>query len=181
MAQFRFALALSGLRDGFWETVSQAWTQYVEGSPSFVWEHKLKKNKYTLKIWVKKPFKTPTSSRQEKVIELTDIQLGMEECEITKSQLALEQSAQINTFQSFRQEEEFLRLKSRSLWLQAGDKNTTFFHRQCRARLSRNHISEISTGEGGFIKGHEQLKQVARRHFQHLFQEDGLSNGEVFA
>ena len=25
-------------RDGFWETMSQAWNQYVEGSPNFVWE-----------------------------------------------------------------------------------------------------------------------------------------------
>ena len=29
-------------RDGFWEIVAQAWAQYVEGSPSFVWEQKLK-------------------------------------------------------------------------------------------------------------------------------------------
>ena len=103
----------------------------------------------------------------------------MEECDIAKAHLVLEQSAQLNSLQSFRQEEEFLRLKSRSLWLQAGDKNIAFFHRQCRARLSRNHISEISNGEGEIIKGHVHLKQATRSHFQLLFQEDGLSNDEV--
>ena len=36
-------------RDGVWETVAQAWAQYVEGSPSFVWEQKLKNTKYALK------------------------------------------------------------------------------------------------------------------------------------
>ena len=118
---------------------------------------------------------------QEQVIELTKIQLGIEESDITKSRLALEQFAQIKTSQSFRQEEEYLWLNSRSLWLQVGDKNTAFLHRQCRARLSRNHTSKISTGQGGIIKGHEQLKQAARRHFQHLFQEDGISDGEVSA
>ena len=25
-------------RDGFWETVAQAWSQFVDGSPSYVWE-----------------------------------------------------------------------------------------------------------------------------------------------
>ena len=89
------------------------------------------------------------------MLELSEIQLGMEESEITKSQLALEQSTQIKTYHSFQLEEEYLRLKSRSLWLQARDKYTAFFHRQCRARLSCNHISEISIGEGGIIKGQE--------------------------
>ena len=42
-------------------------------------------------------------------------------------------------------------------------------------------MSEISIGEGEIIKGHEQLKQATRRHFQHLFQEDGISDGEVTA
>ena len=84
------------------------------------------------------------SSRQKNVQELADIQLRMEDMEITKAQLTLEQSTQIKTFHSFRQVEEYLRLKSRSLWLLVSDKNSAFFHRQCRASLTRNHISEIS-------------------------------------
>ena len=47
--------------------------------------------------------------------------------------------------------------------------------------MPRNHISEISIEEGGIIKGHAHLKQVARSHFQLLFQEDELSNEEVSA
>ena len=103
----------------------------------------------------------------------------MEDSEITKSHLDFEQAAQLNSFLSFRQEEEYLYLKSRSLWLQAGDKNTIFFHRQCRARLSRNHISKIYSSEGEVIKGHTQLQQAAKMHFQHLLQEDDISDEEV--
>ena len=69
------------------------------------------------------------SNRQEKVQVLAKIQLGMEESDITKSHLDIEQAAQLNSFLSFRQEEEHLCLKSRSVWLQSGDKNTAFFHR----------------------------------------------------
>ena len=72
-------------------------------------------------------------------------------------------------------------MKSRSFWLQAGDKNTAFFHRQCRARLSQKHISKISIGEGVIIRGQYLLKQAASRHFYLFFQEDGLSDGEVSA
>ena len=110
-----------------------------------------------MKNWAKKSLNSPISSRQNHVRELADIQLKMEYVEITKVQMSLEQYSQIKNFHSFWQEEEYLRLKSRSLWLLAGDKNSTFFHCQCRARLSHNHISEISI-EGEIIKGHEPLK-----------------------
>ena len=65
--------------------------------------------------------------------------------------------------------------------MQEGDKNTTFFHRQCKAKLPRNHISKISIEEGDIIKGNANLKQAARSHFHLLFQEDRLSDEEVSA
>ena len=99
-------------RVGFMDIVSQAWSQYVIGSPSFVFEQKLKKTKLALKKWVKTPLSSPTTSRKERVSKLFAIQIGMENCEITTSQLALEQLAQFKTSQSFRHEEEHLRLKS---------------------------------------------------------------------
>ena len=72
---------------------------------------------------------TPLSSRQETVHALAEIQLSMEDSNITKPHLDREQSTQANYFLSFHQEEEYLRLKSRSLWLQVRDKKSAFFHR----------------------------------------------------
>eukprot|EP00253_Pinus_taeda_P030506 PITA_30506 len=69
---------------------------------------------------------------------------------------------------SFRNEEEFWRLKSRSLWLRSGDRNTTYFHRQYRPRISRNHIAEITTTNGQACRGFEQIKEAAVNHFQNL-------------
>ena len=65
------------------------------------------------------------------------------------------------------------------LWLNSGDKNTAYFHCQCRVRLSKNHISEISSGDGASIKGQDLLKHYARTHFQLLFQDDGLIDEET--
>ena len=36
-------------RKGLCEIVTQVWSQFVEGSPNFVWEQKLKHTKYALK------------------------------------------------------------------------------------------------------------------------------------
>eukprot|EP00253_Pinus_taeda_P001754 PITA_01754 len=63
-------------------------------------------------------------------------------------------------------------LENLSLWLKAGDWNTSFFHRQYRARLSRNHISEIKTADGKVRKGFIQVKAAADSHFRNLYSEE---------
>ena len=103
----------------------------------------------------------------------------MEEFEITPAILDKEQKYQFNSFRGLRKEEEFQRLKSRSLWLKSGDKNTSFFHKQYRARLSHNHISEISSSSGESFKGISQIKQAAEVHFQSLYREDGAIDSDL--
>ena len=102
----------------------------------------------------------------------------MESKDITAEMLEKEIKAQRSTYQSFRREEEYWRLKSRSLWLKAGDRNTSFFHQQYRARLSRNHIAEIKTMDGQVYKGFTQVKVAAESHFRNLYREDIHSNDE---
>ena len=43
--------------------------------------------------------------------------MEMEEKEITSTMLEKEQQSQFNSFRAFRKEEEYWRLKSRSIWL----------------------------------------------------------------
>jgi hypothetical protein len=65
------------------------------------------------------------------------------------------------------------------LWLKVGDRNTTFFHRQFKTRLSRNHISEIASSDGLIHKGFDQLKVAAETHFKRLYKEEGSGSDEV--
>jgi hypothetical protein len=102
----------------------------------------------------------------------------METIDITKTELEKEQAAQCKTYRSFRNEEEYWRLKSRSLWLEAGDRNTSYFHRQFKARLSRNHISEITTNDGKLCTGTDQIKVVVVSHFHHLYSKENDDNEE---
>ena len=65
-------------RDGFMEVVQTVWSTHIIGSPSYVWEHKLKLTKLALKSWLKNHNNTPTSQRKETVQLLEDLQLEME-------------------------------------------------------------------------------------------------------
>jgi len=60
-----------------------------------------------------------------------------------------------------------MRLKTRSLWLNTGDKNTTFFHNSMQIRRARNQINKIQV-DGQEIKGVEELKKAAHNHFKNL-------------
>jgi hypothetical protein len=77
-------------------------------------------------------------------------------------------------------EEEFTwRLKSRSLWLHAGDKKTTFFHRQAKARRWRNQITKIKTQTGEIINEFDQIKKKDTNHFSKLYFEEGNLKKEL--
>ena len=86
----------------------------MNGSHSNVWEQKMKQTKCALKNWIKLPFLTPMSVRKDRVAELSVLQVELENKEVTFSHIALHQIAQLKTNISFKQEEEYLRLKSRT-------------------------------------------------------------------
>ena len=93
-----------------------------------MWEQKLKATKKSLKEWLRKLHNPITQQRKIDVQQLETLQIGMEGLHITPEILNKEATYQRNIHQSFRREEEHWRLKSRSLWLKAGDQNTSFFH-----------------------------------------------------
>ena len=68
-------------------------------------------------------------------------------------------------------EEEFWRLKSCNLWLEAGDRNTAFFHKQTLEWKCHNSISEIKA-DNVTLKDFEYIKKTTFLHFQSLYSED---------
>eukprot|EP00253_Pinus_taeda_P009869 PITA_09869 len=177
---FRFS-TLWTERDGFIDIVKTSWAKSFTGSSSYVWEQKLKATKQALKEWIRKPAPNPTSQRKEIVQLLEALQVEMESKDITPTLLDKEVKIQCSSFRSFRMEEEYWRIKYRSLWLKASDRNTSFFHRQYRARLSKNHISEITIAKGQICKGFSQIKEAAESHFRHLYTAGNQGNEEEIA
>jgi hypothetical protein len=117
--------------------IQQAWSSPFSGSPNFIWESKLKAVKNSLKDWVKSSFIPPHRERLEKEEKLASIQQRLEEEEVTEALLNQEKEANQQLHHSLCREEEHWRLKSRSLWLKAGDSNTSFFHRQAQNRRKK--------------------------------------------
>ena len=64
-------------------------------------------------------------------------------------------------------EEEEVRLKSKSLWLKAGDKNTSFFHNSIKIRRAINQIEKIQV-ESQEVKDVKEFKKAAHKHFKNL-------------
>jgi hypothetical protein len=79
---------------------------------------------------------------------------------------------------SLHNEEKEWRLKSRALWLQVGDKNTSFFHKQAKARQHRNNVEEIKTQSRTPINSFEEIKKSTTSHFRKLYTKEGEDNQE---
>ena len=96
----------------------------------------------------------------------------MEDVVITKDVLHREADLQQKFHKACLSEEEYWIQNSRNLWLKAGDRNTSFFHKQAQARRSFNSISEIkeeSITHNDFMS----IKKENFSHFKNIYSEEG--------
>lgn len=92
--------------------------------------------------------------------------------EILSSHLEKEKQLSSSFLHVARKEEEYWHLKSRSTWLKAGDQNTSYFHKEAKAREIKNKVKEINIPLGETIKTFEEIKQESFSHFQDLYSEE---------
>eukprot|EP00253_Pinus_taeda_P003178 PITA_03178 len=93
---------------------------------------------------------------------------------ITKEILDKEANLQHTLLKASLAEEEYWRLKSRCLWLKAGGRNSSFFHKQAQARKCLNSISEIKV-ETITYREIRSIKNAAFTHFKNLYSEEEAS------
>lgn len=86
---------------------------------------------------------------------------SVEEYEATKKQL----------FLILDQKEVFWRQRSKQLWLQAGEKNTKYFHASCSRRRRVNHIQRLKNDNGEWISWDGGLQELIKDYYQQLFTE----------
>eukprot|EP00253_Pinus_taeda_P018460 PITA_18460 len=111
------------------EIVQNTWCQHVEGSPGYIWETKLRKTKQTLKEWGKIFYKESKKNKKEIKSKLDCIPRIIEEHNLSQESKDQESDLYLQPCRANREEELKWRIKSRQLWLQRGDKNSTFFHK----------------------------------------------------
>jgi hypothetical protein len=130
---------------------------------------KTQKIKDCAKNWAKGQ-SNPLKTRQEAQKQLGNHQLEMENQEITQESLQQEDQLQRKWHQACREEENYWRQKSRSLWLEAGDRNTSYFHKQAEARKQFKKVTEIQV-QNQTITDSEGIKAAATEAFENLYTE----------
>jgi hypothetical protein len=65
-------------------------------------------------------------------------------------------------------EESFLKQKARNQWLQLGDQNNSFFHRNLRIQNAKSTITHLWDDLGNRVKDVEQIKKVAVQFYEKL-------------
>jgi exonuclease III len=63
----------------FFDIVTDAWSCWIQGSPNYIWEKKLKRVKSTLKHWVKITKEKDQEVKNKKIKEMEENRLEMEE------------------------------------------------------------------------------------------------------
>eukprot|EP00253_Pinus_taeda_P031912 PITA_31912 len=112
----------------------------ISGSPHYIWETKIKNLRNVIKQEGLQDTEEDTNKESDLLKEL---------------------------YNQNRREEEEQRQQSRCLWLNSGDKNTSFFHNNLKLRRAANNIDKI-TVEGGILSDQEEIKNAASRHFHSL-------------
>ena len=70
---------------------------------------------------------------------------------------------------AFKDEEEFWRQRSRIMWLQAGDRNSSYFHAKTRGRRMRNKFSVIEDAAGRPVYEETEIVNTISQHYSDLF------------
>lgn len=72
--------------------------------------------------------------------------------------------------QAYADEEIYWQTKSRSRWLNAGDRNTRYFHSTTKTRRCRNRLLSVQDSDGDICRGDENIAKVAINYFDDLYK-----------
>ncbi|RVW41530.1 hypothetical protein CK203_068262 [Vitis vinifera] len=163
--------------DGFKELIRGWWEGYiVQGSFSHILAVKLSTPKHNLKAWNREVFGNVSN---KKVAALS--QLGIWDAQERERSLFVEEReirrGVVEDFKYWADLEEISwRQKSRELWLQEGDKNTSFFHKVANARRRRNFLAKLRVN-GVLLTEEVDIKERVAIAFQSILSDSG--NGDL--
>lgn len=63
--------------------------------------------------------------------------------------------------------------RARVMWLEAGDRNSSYFHRKASARQTRNNIKGLEDMDGVWQEDEQKIEEIAVSFFKNLFTTKG--------
>jgi len=124
-----------------------------------------------IKEWAKENYKEPEEVKKKIKSDLESVQLRIEEHGLSQQNKEQESALYTQLSHINREEETKWRLKSRQLWLQGGDKNTSYFHKHATSQKLRNNVSSILDNEGNLHNTQETIRKVTSDHYRDLLTE----------
>lgn len=96
-------------------------------------------------------------------------------CPPSQSDCVMESLLISNYFEALKDEEIFLRQKSRAIWIKNGDGNNKYFFNYCKGRWNSNKILEVKDSAGVLHQGQATVASI--KHFEDLlYHEAEVSN-----
>ena len=161
--------------DSFPTVVHDAWANPVDGNFQFQLFQKLKHLKGVLKKFARTSMGNVKIRAEKAREELMGCQKMLD---IHPSNALLkdqEKNLLKNFLEAIRIEEEVLRQKSRVQWLDAGDRNTAFFHNSIKNRRNSKRIVSLLQPNGVSTQNEGETKAEALRYSQAIDCSDSCS------
>ncbi|KAF9614098.1 hypothetical protein IFM89_015360 [Coptis chinensis] len=165
------------LHSEYQELLQYTWNIQVHGNPIAVLTAKLRALKASLKEWSRKHF----YGLHKQVTEAKDLMLSLQKllhddppnCELAHKENEAREAFMVRS----RMEEADLKQRTDCLWMQYGDKNTSYFHNIIKERKSHRKIWTIVDRQGQAQHDHEAMAQIFIDYYQSLMglhTTDGL-------
>ena len=147
------------------DTVQQAWLVNFSGSPMFQVSEKIKTSRNSLHSWSKQHFRSVRSSIEVKTKQLKDEEAVAPTAQNVPNINSLRQEL----YSLHTKEEKMWKQRSRTQWLQNGDRNMRFFHCQATCRQRRNLIQGINDESGVWQEDEDKVASTIVYYYQSLF------------
>lgn len=148
------------------EELKKTWTADCQDLPGDQFHEALKRCRSCMSRWKSYNFHNSAKGIQdlkEKIKQAYNTSpIDFNRIKALKSKLTIE----------YRMEEEYWRIKSLIQWLQAGHRNTRFFHEKTKQRRGYNRITAITDSQGKVWYSEEDLNRVIIDYFDALFFSD---------
>ena len=80
---------------------------------------------------------------------------------------------------AYKEEEDYWRQRSRTLWLALGDRNTGFFHATTRVRRAINKFAVIETDEGDAVYEEPEIIEVITKYYSQMFTTNNTDPANI--
>lgn len=135
------------------------------------WSIKVRGLQRSLREWNKRTFGDINSKKQASIKRIEDLDSKMA---LTNNNLLVQEQVKVwREYEEVLAQEEIMWFqKSRSKWLQFGDRNTKFYHAVTTIRRRRNIYESLQNDQGEWVDHPEHLARMATNYFKNLFLED---------